>query len=257
MKVSIIGTGNVATQLALGLEYHGFSIDEIYGRHNHTLRALVQKLYVADAKTDLDFSESPASIIFICVADDAIASVSSQIILPKDTILVHTSGSVPIGVLSSHHKQVGVFYPLQSISKTKVLDWAGVPLILNASSDSALKVLYSIARKLSDKVYEYDDNQRKALHLAAVFGSNFTNHLLKIVKDISDAENLDFQMFRGLVLNTVQKAFDIGPEQGQTGPAIRNDQKTMQKHFDMLQGSQDLDKIYELLSRHIQQTYKA
>lgn len=256
MKVSIIGTGNVATQLALGLEQQGFTVDEIYGRNAQHLKQLVQKLYVSEAKSDLDFSDSEASIIFMCVSDAAIADVAKEILLPPDCILVHTSGSMSLDILAKYHDQVGVFYPLQSISKSKTVSWAQVPIVLHAYDANVLNILKKVASSLSKEVHVYNDTQRKAMHLAAVFGSNFTNHLLKIVKDISEAEDLDFQMFRSLVLNTVEKAFDIGPEQGQTGPAIRNDKHTMQKHMDMLEGSQDLERIYDLMSRHIIQTYK-
>lgn len=256
MKVSIVGTGNVATQLAMGLEHQDFTVDEVYGRNTQSLKQLVQRLYVSESKTDLDFSESEASLIFICVSDVAIAEVAKEIQIPQNCILVHTSGSMPLDLLSKYHDRVGVFYPLQSISKHKTVDWSQVPIIVHAEDPTTLKVLKKVASVLSKEVYVYDDAQRKALHLAAVFGSNFTNHLLKIVKDISEAEGLDFHMFRSLVQNTVEKAFDIGPEQGQTGPAIRNDKPTMQKHMDMLEGSQDLERIYELMSKHIIQTYR-
>ena len=255
MKVSLIGTGNVATQLAQGLEARGFTIDEIYGRDVQKLRQVVGKLYVAEGKSDLDFGDTKSALIVVCVQDAAIEAVARELILPESCLLVHTSGSVPMEALSSYHDRVGVFYPLQSISKNKNMDWLDVPIILNAKYAPDLDLLRKVALKLTGKVYMYNDEQRKALHLAAVFGSNFNNHLLKIVKDISEAEGLDFQMFKSLVVNTVYKAFEIGPEQAQTGPAIRNDKETMRKHLEMLDGSSDLNKIYKMLSAHIQETY--
>src|SRR4051812_11909673 len=117
MKVSIIGTGNVATQLALGLEHIGLVVDEVYGRNATSLKQLIQKLYVSEPKTDLDFSDSQASVIFVCVSDSAIAEIAQQVIVPDGCILVHTSGSVPLTALARYHDRVGVFYPLQSISK--------------------------------------------------------------------------------------------------------------------------------------------
>jgi predicted short-subunit dehydrogenase-like oxidoreductase (DUF2520 family) len=257
MKISIVGTGNVATQLAMGFEAAGISIGEISGRTKSKLKAVVNRLYVAEAKYDLDFRDTDADVLFLCVSDAAIEEVASRLRLPEQVLLVHTSGALPMSILEKYHSNIGVFYPLQSISLAKQTDWAQVPLVINANYDKNTATLLALAKKLSMHIYRYSDEQKKAMHLAAVFGSNFTNHLLKIVKDISEAEGLDFQIFKSLVQNTVTKAFDIGPENGQTGPAIRGDEQTIKSHLAMLEGSQDLDRIYKILSGHIRDTYNS
>lgn len=256
MKISIIGTGNVATQLALGLEQKGLSVVEVYGRNASKAKALINKLYIANYVSSLDFRNSPADVFIICVSDNAIEEVAQNIMLPPQALLLHTSGSVPMQLLTNYHSNVGILYPLQSISLQKSTQWQEVNLVINCNQENTLPLLVKLASKLSPNVYRYSDEQRKAMHLAAVFGSNFTNHLLKIVKDIADAEGLDFGLFRSLILNTVQKAFDIGPEASQTGPAIRNDQGIIDAHLDMLKDSQGLEELYQMLTKHIQATYQ-
>ncbi len=256
MKVSIIGTGNVATQLALGLEASGVTIHEIYGRDISKARLLTQKLYVADVKSDLNFNKSQADIVIICVSDSAIEDIAATISLPESKVLLHTSGSVPMSLLKKYHNNVGVLYPLQSISKEKKTNWKEVNLVINCSNENYLDRILQIAQGLSKNIYRYSDEQRKAMHLAAVFGSNFTNHLIKIVKDISDAEGLEFEMFHNLIKNTVDKAFEMGPENSQTGPAIRHDTETIEEHLNLIEGTQKLDIIYQLFTSHIQDSYK-
>lgn len=255
MKISIIGTGNVGTQLAKGLENAGHTIVEIYGRHLAAASNLCVKLYEAEPTTSLDFSKSKAQVFIICILDDSISSIAKKIKLPPQAILVHTSGTVSLAALGPSGQ--GVFYPLQTISKTKKTNWAQVPICIEAKSKEAKEVLIAIGHSLSQKVYSLDSEQRKALHVAAVFACNFTNHLLKIAKDITETEGMKFEILQSLVQETVNKAFLLSPEEGQTGPAIRKDQKTITQHLEFLSHNETLTNFYNLFSESIKETYSA
>ncbi len=254
MKISILGTGNVGTQLAKGLETAGHSIIEIYSRHLAAASNLCIKLYEAEPTTSLDFSKSKAQIFILCVSDDAIALLAKKIKLPPQGILVHTSGTVSMAALGSQGH--GVFYPLQTISKSKKTNWAQVPICLESKNEEVKLVLIALGHSLSQKVYSIDYEQRKALHVAAVFACNFTNHLLKIAKDITETEGMKFEMLHSLVQETVSKAFTLSPEEGQTGPAIRKDNKTLNEHRLFLNHNDTLTQFYNLFSESIRETYQ-
>jgi predicted short-subunit dehydrogenase-like oxidoreductase (DUF2520 family) len=146
----------------------------------------------------------------------------------------------------------GVFYPLQSFTKEKAIDLSDVPFCIEASSTRVHEVLFSIARSLSSKVVVLDSEQRKVLHLAAVFANNFTNHMLFWAKTLLDAEGLDFNLLKPLTKETVEKAFFLMPELAQTGPARRGDYKTMKSHLDQIEANPELSKLYQELSKSIQ-----
>lgn len=146
----------------------------------------------------------------------------------------------------------GVFYPLQTFTKEKAIDFSDVPICIEASSTRVHEVLFAIARSLSQKVVVMDSKDRKVLHLAAVFTNNFCNHLLFRAKTITDAEGIDFQLLKPLARETMEKAFFLTPELAQTGPARRGDQGTMKKHLAMLDGNTELQNLYKTLSINIQ-----
>ena len=169
--------------------------------------------------------------------------------LPETLQVVHTSGFVSIDVLKKFRAS-GVFYPLQTISKSRVDDLNNVPLLLEASSEQLLDDLCSLAHKVTNNVSEVDSEQRKVIHLAAVFANNFTNHLLLISQQILSTVNKDLSLFKPLLEETIYKATSMGPSCSQTGPAVRGDELTMKKHLEMLKDG-EWKRLYELLSDSI------
>lgn len=258
-KISFIGTGNVSWHLGQIFEQKGNIICEVYGRNAQKVKAFSKELFDCKAKTDSDFSDSKAQIFFLCVSDDAIQEVLDQLILPDNTILVHTSGSVSIDVLTkwkifseNESIAVGVFYPVMTFTKNEKLHVNFVPFCIEADTESAEQLLVKMAQKISKTVFIVDSDERKVLHLSAVFANNFTNHLWAMTQKIMDANDLDMSLINPLILESAQKAvnaFDIAGMQ--TGPAKRGDAKTIKKHLDMLASEPDTQKVYRVMSESI------
>lgn len=256
MNVSFIGSGNLAWHLAPALDNAGYSVREVYSRNPRHAEALVGRLYQGDVKATLDFSTSDSSLFIIAVSDDTIQEIVQEIILPEDAILVHTSGSQPLSVLGyAATLNTGVFYPLQTFSKSKKVDFKEVPIFIESESDSIAKILTKAAKSISGKVKQISSEDRKALHVAAVFASNFTNHMLTISKEILSASKLDFEILKPLIVETINKSISIGPEAAQTGPAKRGDLEILDKHIEFLKQDENVAEIYRLISQHILDKY--
>lgn len=254
--VTFIGSGNLAWHLAPALDNAGYAVREVYSRNPKSAAVLVNRLYQAEVKASPDFSDSISRIFIIAVTDDAIQEVAQEIVLPDDAILVHTSGARSINLLSyAAADNIGVFYPLQTFSKSKKVDFRQIPVFIEAENKTTEKVLMEMGRAISKNVLKINSSDRKALHIAAVFACNFTNHLLKISKDILDANKLNFELLHPLIAETIQKTLAIGPDKAQTGPAKRQDIETLDNHIEYLKGSEDLSEIYRVISQHIIDTY--
>jgi predicted short-subunit dehydrogenase-like oxidoreductase (DUF2520 family) len=250
-RITLIGAGNVGWHLARHLENAGHQLREIYSRNFKNARKLVDSLYDAYPTASLDFSESDAQIFLLAVADDAIPAIVSEIILPENVILAHTSGSKGIEILSDLKCTTGVFYPLQTFSKAKEVDFEEIPILVEGENKATEKELIALAKSLSNEVQAVNSDQRRTLHMAAVFACNFTNHLLTISKNILETEDLSFDLLRPLLLETVYKALELGPENAQTGPAARKDLATIKSHLNSLRINPELAQIYRLLSESI------
>lgn len=250
--ISFIGAGNVAWHLAPALENVGHFVKEVYTPNGKSAKKLVGNLYDAIVKSDLDFSDSPSQIFILAVPDDAIQSIAQQIILPEQSLMVHTSGSKGLDVLEdSSAAATGVFYPLQTFSKSKKLDFERVPFLLESGNKEALKILNNLAKSLSKNIKIVSTAQRKQMHLAAVFACNFTNHMMSISEKIMNNAQLDFSLLHPLVLETIDKALRYSPKSVQTGPAKRGDLETLDKHMEMLQTDENVQEIYRLVSQNI------
>ncbi len=254
--VTFIGSGNLAWHLAPALDNAGFSVREVYSREPKNAKALVEKLYEGEIKNDLDFSESKSRIFVIAISDDAIESVAQEIVLPEGSILVHTSGSQPLRILDyAATDSIGVFYPLQTFSKNKKVDFKDIPLFIESENKEVEKLLTDMAKAISTKVVKIDSRQRKALHVAAVFASNFTNHMLRISNDILKEHKLDAELLKPLIAETISKALTIGPHDAQTGPARRGDLELLDNHYSFLEEDKEVAEIYKLVSQHILDQY--
>ncbi|RZL37235.1 MULTISPECIES: Rossmann-like and DUF2520 domain-containing protein [Pedobacter] len=249
MNIVLLGSGNVATHLAKALNAKGEQVLQVYSQNLLNAKLLAKQLN-AEAIDNLAQVDQTADLYIISVKDDAIEHVATSL-KNVNGLVVHTSGTTDISILSSHVKNGGVFYPLQTFSKIKALSFDDVPLCIEANDDNQLQILKDLANKLSDQVYELDGAKRKVLHLAAVFACNFPNHLFAMAHKILEENNLDFNIIRPLIAETADKVMDNLPESVQTGPAVRNDENTMNKHLEMLENKPDMQNIYKTISSSI------
>ncbi len=264
MNISFIGAGNVAWHLAQELENAGHSIVEIYSRDVRNARRLAAQLYDTEVKEDLNFSESPAQVFVLAVRDQALEEVVERLVMPEDGILVNTSGTRSlatlqrlVGVYSDVPVRTGVFYPIQTFSREEPLASGEIPFCVEASDEDTAARLVGLAHSIGSTVYEMDSEERKILHVAAVFANNFTNHLLSVAHDILETEGLDSEMLAPLVRETFLKALASGdPAEVQTGPARRGDWEITSHHLEYLQRLHpDWAKLYRNVSESIREKH--
>ena len=254
MRISLIGSGRVATHLAQVLA-HAHQIVQVYSpqlAHAQLLADLVS----AQAISSYIQLDATVDLVVIAVSDQAITQVIADIsALLSGVLIVHTSGSTDLTVLSKKHARAGVFYPLQTFSFGQQIDWQNTPMFVEASTQADVTLLMQLANSLSKRVYHYSSAQRLSLHLAAVFACNFSNYCYDMAKQVVDAEQVDFSLLYPLILATAQKATLHAPEDAQTGPAVRGDHHILNMHQQMLDqaGRSDLQQIYQLFSQQIQQ----
>ena len=254
MKIVVIGSGNVATHLSLALKAAGEEIVQVFSLNLSNAEALAKRIQ-AEPISNISKVNRLADLYIICVKDDAISKIAKKL-NGIDGLVVHTSGSTDLNVLSSELKHAGIFYPLQTFSKTKDVDFANIPICIEATDAKQLEILKNIAHKLSFKVYEIDSEQRRVLHLAAVFACNFTNHMYAMANQILVNNNIDFDIIKPLITETADKILNDLPENVQTGPAVRNDDNTINKHLTMLADLPKLQEIYTTLSNSIKLSHK-
>ena len=264
MKISFVGTGNVAWHLAQAFEDAGHWICEVYGRDTQKARLLASNLYDTNIQPDLNFAESEAELIVIAVSDDAIEEVLERIVLPENVILVHTSGARSLAdfqslveIYSDVYVHTGVFYPLQTFTKGVEMDYSQLPFCIESRNELIENKLIALAQTISNTVSRMDSDERFILHVSAVFASNFTTHLLSIAHDLMEREQLDFNLLKPLIQTTINKAMSAAdPGEGLTGPARRGDWKTTARHLEYLQETnEDWTEIYRLLTDKIRNYY--
>ncbi|UHG90890.1 Rossmann-like and DUF2520 domain-containing protein [Spirosoma oryzicola] len=264
MEISFIGAGNLAWHLAPALENAGHHINEVYSRQLQHSRQLISNLYDAQTHSDLNFADSPSQLFVLAVPDDALETVCSRLVLPEKAILVHTSGNQSLSVLenwmtiySDIPVQTGVFYGLQTFTKGQpFMDFRGVPLCIEATDKETEDVLVRLGQELSDIVYIITSAERRALHVAAVFACNFTNHLLAIAHDLTTTNGLEFDLLQPIIRETIRKGLAVeNPATVQTGPARRGDLTTIESHLSWLAIHPQLAEIYQLMTQSIKQQY--
>lgn len=249
-RIVIIGAGNLGTQLALALNEKGILIQQVYSRKTESASALAEKIN-ADYTSDLSQLITDADLYIIAVKDSAITEVLENINLKNNPLLVHTAGSVPMSVLEDFSTNYGVFYPLQTFSKTRKVNFSGIPICIEASHPSIFVKLEQLAGKISQSVNQINSEERKTLHLAAVFVNNFVNHLYAIGAEILHDKKLDFDLLRPLIRETAEKIEQLTPFEAQTGPAKRNDQSIISAQLKMLNDQAEFQKIYSFATESI------
>ncbi len=244
ISVVLLGGGNVAHHLAEAfLASKDVTLKQLYARNVKSINHFQNKVSLTDNLTLLE----DADVYIIAISDDSISELSNQ--LPENKLVTHTSGSVSMKSLKNKGRK-GIFYPLQSFSKTKPVDFNEIPLCIEAENTKDLSLLEKLAHYISPKVYKISSEQRSKLHVAAVFVNNFTNHMYKIGNDICNQYDVPFEVLLPLIKETASKIEEVSPNEAQTGPAKRNDQETIKRHLNLLDIKQK--EIYQLITKSIQ-----
>ena len=249
ITVVLLGAGNVAFHLFKALKNaKNIEVIQWYNRSTQNIYQFQNETDICDNINNL----KDADLYIIAVSDDAIAKISKE--LPfENKLVVHTSGSVNVYDLDKKNRR-GVFYPLQTFSKDVEIDFKDVPICIEVLNKSDAPFLKSIAQSINSPFYKINTEQRQTLHLAAVFVNNFSNQLYRIAHEISDIKSIDFNILKPLISETANKVQHVSPYLAQTGPAIRNDKKTINRHLKALE--KDIHKdIYKLLTKSIKETH--
>ncbi|MDD3722320.1 MAG: DUF2520 domain-containing protein [Lutibacter sp.] len=248
INIIILGGGNVAYHLTNALlQNNEVNVVQVYNRNIEKINRFKNSIPITDNLSEL----MEADIYILAVSDNAISELSSTLNL-KNKLVVHTSGSVAMDELKSISNK-GVFYLLQTFSKEIKIDLSIVPICIEAETEKDLRLLETLAKSISKSCYHINSTQRKSLHVAAVFVNNFVNHLYHIGNEICEENNVPFEILLPLIKETANKITTLLPYKAQTGPAIRNDTKTIEKHKAMLTKNQQ--NIYTLLTKSIYNTY--
>ena len=234
MKIVLIGRGRLATNLEHALLSAGHEVASV---NSHTLESLPLE----------------ADVFIVAVKDAALADVIREATKGRENqLFVHTAGSMPMVMFKGLTAHYGVFYPMQTFSKERLVDFNDISVFLETNDDASMERLKMLAATLTTHIYELDSEGRKQLHLAAVFACNFVNHCYALSAEVLAAKGLPFSVMLPLVDETAQKVHELAPKDAQTGPAVRGDQNVMQMQANMLAGNSAVKQIYEALSNDIQ-----
>lgn len=251
MNITLIGSGNVAHILGRLLLEKNYTMTEVAARTKDKADALAQQLH--SKSTHIEDINNDSDIYIIAVADKAVANVASQLKL-NDKLVIHTCGSVSINVLKSCSENYGVLYPLQSIRKETAYI-PDIPFLVDGSNEEVKTRLHQLAFSLSGKVEFANDDERLKYHVAAITASNFSNYLYVVCKQFCDENNVDFSLVIPLIKETANRLDEYNPAAMQTGPAVRNDVDTLQKHINLLQQQPRLQMLYKVLTNAILEHY--
>ncbi len=231
-KIVLIGSGNLAEQLALALTEQQAGLIQIYGR-NQDRCAAISKLCNGIAHTSLPEELQEADLYIVAVSDRAVDKVTNPLPIPEKALVAHTAGSIPISHLN--HKRHGSFYPFQTFTKGRRVDFREIPIFLECSDSDGLKLLHEVAEKISDRVFEANCEERRRIHLAGVFACNFVNSLYGIGEELMHEAGVGFEELKPLIRETARKALASSrPQTVQTGPAVRGDRAVQQSHLALL-----------------------
>ena len=249
MKTVIIGSGNVAYHLAKSFTQNNIEVHQIFGRNEIELSKISNEFNIPYSNENLEEAE----LYIIAVLDSAVENIS-ELIKNENALVAHTSGSLPKEILKGDYRKAS-FYPLQTFSKNKNLDYSKIPFFIEADNQIDEKSLFELASIISDNVEVSTYEKRKYIHLTAVFACNFVNHLFARAKEISDSQDLNFNYFIPLINETVEKIQHLDPKLAQTGPAVRGDERVLKLHEELIKNEEQLH-IYKTLNESIKKMYQ-
>jgi len=253
-KITILGSGNVATFLGLTLRKANNQIVQVYSPDITHAEALAAKLNAVPIEK-LSHIRDEADIYIIAVTDDAIEEVADGLEI-DGKIVVHTSGATSKEVLASKSPHYGVLYPYQSLKIGEVVDVSTMCMFFDGNDEETLLILEELSFEITSYALQAGDEERLKYHLAAVIANNFSNHLFALAEKILIENGLDYENLKPVILQTAQQALAHSPAENQTGPAIRGDMKTMESHLQLLEGNDRMKDLYTKLSESIQNFYK-
>jgi predicted short-subunit dehydrogenase-like oxidoreductase (DUF2520 family) len=247
-KIVFIGAGNIATHLSFALQQSGCSILQVYSKTELSASILGKKLQVpySTSFSDIDVN---ADVYIFSVKDSVLEDCIKEMPAVKG-ICIHTAGSVPLSVFNGYTNRAGVLYPLQTFSKNRKISFDEIPIFIETSNIKDEDLLYELSYLISKNVTVLSSDKRKYLHLSAVFACNFVNHIYELVSQVLEEQNLFFDYLLPLIKETAAKIEEMSPHEAQTGPAVRCDNSTIQRHIELLT-DENKKKIYEMLSQSI------
>jgi len=252
-KIGFIGSGKVATNMAMSFENNGFEITQIFSPNIKHSQKLAEKVNAESIASISGFNKN-LDIIIISISDTAVSQLDLASI-EENTLICHTSGSLDISILSER-KNYGVFYPLQTFSNQRYIVFSNIPICVEANNNTNLERLLKLGLGISKNVSEINSQKRSTLHLAAVFVCNFTNAMYAIGEDILQDADIDFNLLRPLIDETANKVKHHSPNKMQTGPALRGDTIIMNKHIEALNKRSNYMTVYKLMSKIINEENK-
>ncbi|MDF9831219.1 Rossmann-like and DUF2520 domain-containing protein [Parabacteroides sp. PF5-6] len=248
MKVVFVGAGNLATRLSIEMHRVGMTIGQVYSLTEESAHLLASKLN-APWTTDIVEIIDDADLYIFSVKDAVLETVLAQM-KPNGGLWVHTAGSIPMDIFSSYTSRYGVFYPLQTFSKGRVVSFDKIPVFLETAKEEDQAVLLTVANALTDTVLFLSSEKRKQIHLAAVFACNFANHMYVIAEKILEEQEIPYKMLLPLIEETASKLQDLSPLLAQTGPAVRYDENVIEMQSDLLTNERYRE-LYRLISQSI------
>lgn len=252
MKISFIGSGNVAWQLAAAFRNQKIQVVEVFSANEKT-RLSFAELFDCSIAENVEKINKTSDLYIIAIPDKEIEKVVAK--FPQvDGIVAHTSGNISMQVLKKFN-QYGVFYPLQTLTEKVIVNMSKVPFCIEASDKKVENELFNLASTISKEVYLINSEQRKNLHLSAVLVNNFTNLMYTQAHDLLENKGLDFKLLLPLIEETARKIVLLSPAEAQTGPARRNDQSVIDEHLEMLKDKPEIRELYSLLSEQIRKKY--
>lgn len=248
-KIVLIGAGRLATHLGLAFSKQGLNVVQVYNRSPENGRKLANRIG-ASYTNEIREITLAADLYILAVSDSTLSDLASDLRF-NDKMVVHASGTVAMDVLAPISANIGVFYPVQTFSQNRRIDFRKIPVCIEANSKSGEALLTVLAGKLSQRVNCLDSDKRRLLHLGAVFASNFTNYLYAVTENILVEHGIPIDLLEPLILQTARNVKRGNLYQSQTGPAIRGDEKVLEKQRELLAEHPDYLEIYNLITKNI------
>ena len=253
IKIVLIGAGNVGFHLGEKLHTQGVQILQVFSRKKSKAKRL-GKICNSSFTNSIDEILKNADLYILAIPDAVISSIADQLskIIPTNKLVVHTSGATPSTILKPYFKNYGIFYPLQTFSVGRKINFENIPICVDANLKKHRIFLENLGKKISNNVQQINDKERAILHVAAVFVNNFSNFMFSVGEEITQKEELNFDILKPLILETVEKIQNNSPKKMQTGPAIRGDENTIERHLKYLHDNfPKLENIYQIITQNI------
>ena len=256
MKIALIGAGNLATVLGHALYNAKHDIVQVYSRTMAAAKQLAERLNAVPTD-DLETITNDADLYIIALKDSVLDEVIGKICPNRsEKLFVHTAGSMPIDVFRGRTERYGVLYPMQTFSKTRIVDFRNIPVFVEANSISTMQTIIGVAQSVSDNVQELSSADRRHLHLAAVWACNYVNHCYDLAAEVLQKVGLPFDIMLPLTDETARKVHEFSPREAQTGPAIRYDENIIEAQMQLMNDNPKAQKIYELMAKSIHEKSK-